>query len=113
MLQIRLCKMKECRNAATTSGFCRLHYLQNWKKIKTEQKRKAAKNLNNYVDHIMKRFPDRFVDEIKKDIRSSSFDDRITEKFPTERGERWNLFEGATDEEIRDLVKDLKIGKDF
>lgn len=113
MVRIKLCKMKDCRNAATTSGFCRLHYLQNWKKIKTDQKRKAAKNLNSYVENLMRRFPDRFVDEIKKDIRSSNFDERITDQFPTEKGENWNLFEGTSDEEIRDIIRDLKVGKDY
>lgn len=61
----------------------------------------------------MRRFPDRFVDEIKKEIRSGNFDDRISEQFPLERGGSWSLFEGSSDEEIRGLIKELKIGKDF
>ena len=113
MPRIRICKEKECHNAATTGGFCRLHYLQNWKKIQTDKRKKAAKNLNRYVESILKRHPDRYVEEIKKDIRSHTFHERVEREFGGEE-EPWSLFDaGASDEELEQLIEKIKVEKDF
>lgn len=116
MPRIRICKEKECKNEQTTSGYCRLHYLRNWKKVKAEQKKKAAKNLNRYIDSIMRRNPDRYIDEIKKDVRSSRFDEKIEETFgsPQSSEENWSLFDNSTSEEdLKDIIEQLKVDKDF
>lgn len=113
MSKIKICKEEECHNAATSGGYCRLHYLCNWKKIQLEKKKKAAKNLNRYVESILKRHPDRYVEEIKKDIRSKDFNERVGDQFGGEE-EPWTLFErGASDEEIEQLVEKIKIEKNF
>ena len=114
MAKIKICKEKECHNSQTTDGFCRLHYLRNWKKIQTEKKKKAAKNLNRYVESVLKRNPDRYVDEIKKDIRSKDFNKRIGDEFGFGEEEPVILFEPtATDEEIESILDQLKIEKEF
>lgn len=113
MPRIRICKEEHCHNAATTSGYCRLHYLRNWKKILSERKKKAAKNLNRYVESILKRHPDRYVEEIKKDIRSHTFAERVEGEFGGEE-EPWSLFDaGASDEEIEQMIKKIRLEKDF
>lgn len=68
--KIKLCKEKDCKNGQTTMGFCRIHYLKNWKKIKEQQKKKAVENLNRYIDHIMSKNPDGYVDAIREDLRN-------------------------------------------
>ena len=35
---IKLCKAANCQDTATTSGYCRIHYLKLWQKIKEEEK---------------------------------------------------------------------------
>lgn len=113
MARIRICKDKECRNAATTTGYCRLHYLRNWQKIQKEKKKKAAKNLNRYVESILKRHPDRYVEEIKKDIRSHTFPERIESEFGGEE-EPWSLFDaGTSDEELEQIIERIKVEKDL
>lgn len=90
-----------------------MHYLRNWKKVQLEKKKKAAKNLNRYVESILKQHPDHYVEEIKKDIRSKGFQNKIEGKFGGEE-EPWSLFEpGTSDEEIEQLVDKIKIDKDF
>jgi hypothetical protein len=67
---VKLCKQKGCHNASTTMGYCRYHYLKNWKKIKDNQKKKAVRNLNKYIDHIMHKNPEGYMDNIKEDLRN-------------------------------------------
>jgi hypothetical protein len=42
--KIKICKEAGCVSEQTTDGFCRLHYLKNWKIIRTEKKNLAFFN---------------------------------------------------------------------
>jgi hypothetical protein len=55
---VRLCSEKDCKDQQTTKGYCRLHYLKNWKKIRDKEEKKAKKNLDKYVDHLAKKTQD-------------------------------------------------------
>ena len=81
MAHIKICKEEGCHNAATTRGYCRLHYLRNWKRIKDETRRRGAKKLNRYIEHVMKNHPDRYVEVIKKEIREPGFERYVEENF--------------------------------
>lgn len=43
-------------------------YIKSWKKIREKQKKKAAQNLNKYIDHIMKKSPDGHVKSLKAKV---------------------------------------------
>lgn len=72
--KIKLCKEKNCSNQQTTRGYCRLHYLKNWKKIKEDEKKKAAKDLNRYVENIVKRNPDKSAEAVRQELAGGDFD---------------------------------------
>jgi hypothetical protein len=50
--RVRVCKEENCNLAQTTQGFCRLHYLQNWKALREEKAKRAQKNLDRYVERM-------------------------------------------------------------
>lgn len=68
--KIKLCKEDQCANQQTTAGFCRLHYLQNWKKIRTEKKKKVSKSLERYIQNVLRKDPDRANVQIKKNLKN-------------------------------------------
>ena len=108
MAKIKICKEESCQNSQTTGGFCRLHYLKNWKKIQLDKKKKAAKNLNRYVESILKRNPDRYVEIIKKDIRSKKFEQFVEDEFGSL--EPGGLFDSPTyEQEIDELLDQIKV----
>ena len=55
MKKIELCREKDCNDLQTTSGFCRLHYLRNWRKIKEQECRASGIPLEEYLDLIIKK----------------------------------------------------------
>lgn len=113
MAKIRICKERDCHNAQTTQGYCRLHYLKNWKKLQTEKRGRATKSLNRYVDSILKRHPDRYMDQIKKDIRSKDFDEKVETAFGLPE-EPAPIFEPTlSDEDVEKIINDLKVEKGF
>lgn len=111
MAKIRICKEPDCNNAATTEEFCRLHYLKNRKRLKGEHLERSAKKLNKYIENVVRRNPDRYMEVIKKDLRSPKFES-IAGAFEDEGPDP--SFDGLTyDEEVEELIKQLKIEKGF
>lgn len=109
--KIRICKSEDCLSAQTSGGYCRLHYLQNWKQLKEERQKKAAKRLNKYIDRMTKKFPKNYVDEIRKDIHGNGMSDMGVPEEPTDLQ---RLFADAEyRDEVSAALQDLKIEKDF
>ena len=77
--KIKICIEEVCNNVQTTKEYCRLHYLKNWKTIKTEEKRKATKRLNRYVEGIIQRNYDS-SEKSDGDTRSSNYKPSATEE---------------------------------
>lgn len=114
MAKIKICKEPGCHNAQTTSGYCRLHYLKNWKKIKHKQQRKSADRLNRYVESIVKQHPDHYLEVIKEDLRSKNFEKLVEDRYREELDELYHIFDDKTyEEDIEQLIKDLKVEDDF
>lgn len=105
MSKIRICKDEHCKNAATSGGYCRLHYLKNWKRLKQEEQKRAAKRLNRYIESVIKRHPERYVEMIKKDLRSPNFEQLIETQFGDEGNGDFIIDEPAYDEEVRELIE--------
>ncbi|OGQ50244.1 MAG: hypothetical protein A3I09_02470 [Deltaproteobacteria bacterium RIFCSPLOWO2_02_FULL_47_10] len=112
MSRIRICKEENCHNVQTTGGYCRLHYLKNWKKIKQETSTRAAKRLSRYIDSICKEHPKKYLEVIKEDINSDKFKKR--DNTTDEVDELYRIFNEPTyEEDIERLIHDLKIEKGF
>ena len=113
MPKIKICKEMDCHNTQTTDGYCRLHYLKNWKKIKKDTDVKAAKKLNRYIESVCKKNPERYVETIREDLKSKSFSKRIEDQF-SELDDLYHVFNEPTyEEEVERLIQDLKIEKKF
>ena len=112
MARIKICKEEGCHNAQTTGGFCRYHYLKNWKKIKKDEHEKAVRRLNRYIEAVCKKNPKKYLEEIKEDINTGKFDLDVQNREDVD--ELYRLFnESSYDDDVERLIKDLKIEKDF
>jgi hypothetical protein len=114
MGHIRICKETDCHNAASTKGYCRLHYLAHWKKIKEDAKRRATRKLDKYIEDVMRRHPERYLEVIKEDLESPNFEQYIDETFGGDAPESSRPLESpAYDEEIELLIKKFKIERGY
>lgn len=114
-MKIKICIEEGCQNAQTTKDYCRLHYLRNWKNIKETARLKAADRLNKYVDGLCKKFPEKYVDVIRRDIKTGKDDfgfdesasaDEISEDVFGKSGFQ-------DDDSIDRLISHIKVDKDF
>ncbi len=112
MARIKICKEPDCQDAATTGGYCRLHYLKHWSRIRQAEKRAALRRLNRYIEYVCKQNPEDYVEAIKKDLRSPQFANYVDDNFADEEGAV--LFDEAEDEEAIDrIIKKLKVEEGF
>lgn len=110
---VQLCEEKGCKNQQTTKGFCRLHYLKNWRKLQESEKKKAADNLNKYVDYLAKKNPDRYVNELKDDLKSNSDFQQKADNFVADSEFYDVLDELDMGSEVKRILGSIKVDKSF
>lgn len=66
----RYCKVKDCDQYATVEDHCRFHYLLLWKRIQVRRKILVDGKLERYVEELTSRYPDKFLEMIRKDLRT-------------------------------------------
>jgi hypothetical protein len=66
----RYCRVKDCDQLSAVDGYCRYHYLLFWKKIQVRKKILTEGKLERYVEELTARYPDKFLDVLRKDLRS-------------------------------------------
>lgn len=64
----KLCREAGCENIATTKGYCRLDYIKNWKKIKRKEMILKEGKLNQYIEELVSKYPDKYIDIIRQDL---------------------------------------------
>lgn len=64
----RLCAHTGCTSSPSTKGYCRLHYISNWKHIQFNNQVKAERRLNDYIDKVAKKYPKDYLEKIKEGL---------------------------------------------
>ncbi|OFZ76684.1 MAG: hypothetical protein A3K03_12940 [Bdellovibrionales bacterium RIFOXYD1_FULL_44_7] len=63
-----VCREVACENLATTGGYCRMHYIKNWKKIKRKELILKERKLNQYIEELVAKYPDKYIEAIRQDL---------------------------------------------
>ena len=63
-----VCREVACEGLATSMGYCRLHYIKNWKKIKRKEVILKEKKLNQYIEELVAKYPDKYIEAIRQDL---------------------------------------------
>lgn len=66
----RYCRVKDCDQLSSVDAYCRYHYLLFWKKIQVRKKILTEGKLERYIEDLTARYPDKFLDMLRKDLRS-------------------------------------------
>ncbi len=62
------CREAACEGLATSAGYCRLHYIKNWKKIKRRELVLKEGKLNKYIEELVSKYPEKYIDAIRHDL---------------------------------------------
>lgn len=67
----RYCRVRDCDQIASVDGgYCRYHYLLYWRNIQNRKKILSEGKLERYVEELTARYPDKFLELLRKDLRS-------------------------------------------
>ncbi|MEK6775169.1 MAG: hypothetical protein AABY64_14610 [Bdellovibrionota bacterium] len=67
----RYCRARDCDQISAVDAYCRYHYLLFWKKIQIRKKILLDGKLERYVEELTGRFPDKFLEMIRRDLRTT------------------------------------------
>jgi len=97
------CKAPDCDNVGTSHGYCRLHYIANWKRNKNKLKILSGGMLDKYIEELTSRYPDKYVEIMRKDLSSEKDFHSIISEMELEDAEEAETFEEDTKfmEEVR------------
>ncbi|TVQ80263.1 MAG: hypothetical protein EA369_02950 [Bradymonadales bacterium] len=109
--RIEICKFAGCFDMATVGGFCRLHYLASWKKMKSKEAKKKGKDLKSYLAELSTRFPEEFMEKLKSDIEELSTEASTTTSSESEEKSAFEPPE-AGDEDIDTIIRGIRV-EDF
>ena len=65
-----VCREVACDGLSTTAGYCRLHYIKNWKKLKRKEVILKEKKLNQYIEELVLKYPEKYIEAIRIDLAS-------------------------------------------
>lgn len=66
----RYCRTKDCDRLAEVDTYCRYHYILLWKNIQIRRNILQEGKLGRYIEELTARYPDKFLEILKKDLRS-------------------------------------------
>ena len=101
----RLCKVRDCDQISNVEGYCRYHYLLLWKKIQTRKHILIDGKLEKYVEDLMARYPDKFVEVIKKDLKTEKDFLSVIQELEIDESA---LNENESDEEVQSFTDEIR-----
>ncbi|MGE4233314.1 MAG: hypothetical protein AB7F43_08300 [Bacteriovoracia bacterium] len=81
-----VCREVACDLSATTGGYCRMHYIKNWKKIKRKELILKEKKLNRYIEELVSKYPDKYIEAIRQDLASEKDFAKVVSDLEIEEG---------------------------
>jgi hypothetical protein len=103
------CREPGCEHEVLLSGYCRLHYIKNWRKIKRKEAILASGQLNNYVEELVNKYPDKYLDVIRQDLVSEKEWAKVVVDLELESSEE----EGAGDEDLDGVAEGTRREREF
>lgn len=104
-----VCREVACELMATTGGYCRMHYIKNWKKVKRKEMILKERKLNHYIEELVSKYPDKYIEAIRQDLASEKDFAKVIADLEIE--ESVDDFETVETESAEEIVDNIK--RDF
>lgn len=104
-IQDNSCREVACESLATTSGYCRLHYIKNWKKIKRKELILKEGKLNQYIEELVAKYPDKYIEAIRMDLSSDKEFSKVVSDLELDEGVEDFNEEGESIENLIDSIR--------
>ena len=103
------CREPGCDHENLLVGYCRLHYIKNWRKIKRKEAILASGQLNNYVEELVHKYPDKYLEVIRQDLASEKDWAKVVVDLELDSADE----DGAPDEETDAVPESVGSRREF
>lgn len=106
-----VCREVACEGLATSGGYCRLHYIKNWKKIKRKELILKEKKLNQYIEELVAKYPDKYIEAIKQDLAADKDFAKVIHDLDLDEGaDEFDVETESVDNLIEGIRRDFEDG---
>lgn len=103
-----VCREVACESNATSSGYCRLHYIKNWKRIKKKELLLKEGKLNRYIEELVAKYPDKYIEAIREDLTNDNAFNKVVTDLELDEGmDDFDADGDSMDNLIDSIRKDL------
>lgn len=67
-LNPKVCREEGCEADPAMGEYCRIHYIRNWRKIKRKEVILKERKLNQYVEELINKYPEKYIEAIQQDL---------------------------------------------
>ena len=104
------CCISSCSHTSEVNGYCRLHYIMHWNRIKKVERVEAERRLNKYIEEITKKYPTEYLEIIKKNLEDAKSLESIVQDMNLE--EDIGCLEDTLEEkELENMYRNIKSDK--
>lgn len=109
------CVEKSCDHPATTFGYCRLHYIMNWKDIQKKKVILSEGKLQDMIEGLVKRYPKKYIKMILADLSDDKSFYGILKEMNIDSSDSFDDIENDLDDDqdIAFATKDVGGAKGF
>lgn len=109
----QVCREVACEGLSSTAGYCRLHYIKNWKKIKRKELILKEKKLNQYIEELVAKYPDKYIEAIRQDLANEKDFAKVINDLDLDEG--IDDFDGDQDSDsfVESIRRDFEDEGDF
>lgn len=100
-----VCREVACEGLATSAGYCRMHYIKNWKKIRRKAVILQEGKLNQYIEELVAKYPDKYIEAILQDLSNDKDFAKVIYDLDLDESEDDFEAEGDDVEAVIDTVK--------
>lgn len=100
-----VCREVACEGLATSGGYCRLHYIKNWKKIKRKELILKEKKLDQYIEELVAKYPDKYIEAIRQDLANDKDFAKVIYDLDLDEGIDDFDSEGGDSDSLIDTIK--------
>ena len=101
------CEERNCDNPASTEGYCRLHYIKNWKEIKKKIKILEQGKLQELIESLVKKYSLKLIEMMLTDLTDEKSFFVVLEDMDIDSSDE--SFDDVDDDD-RDMAYETKTG---
>jgi len=102
------CSERGCENPATTLGYCRYHYIVNWKSIKRKQAILEEGKLQQFIEELVDKYPAKFIENILGDLDDEKTFVSVLKELNIEADESFDDVDDLDGEDDQDMAYETK-----